>query len=136
MHFAHAGLQVLLVAVLEGTQVRTQASFQGARQRHNPVFATFSIVDGDGSLSKIKILDPESQSFHLPKASAVDHFAHQSPGIFQFIEDGADFLTGQDGRRSTRSGPGWSESEIQVFDSVDGLAEEGQGVERLALGRG
>ena len=135
VNLPNPGFEITSMALPMETEVGLQTRFQGAGQGDDSVFAALAVVDGDGSLPKIEILDSEAQGFHLAKASSVDHFAHQFPGIFQFIEDGADFLVGKNRGRSTPSVASWSESEVQIFDSVNGLAQEGQSVESLPLSR-
>lgn len=89
------------------------------------MFAAFSVVNGDGSLSKIEILDPEPQRLHLPEAAPIDFFAEQSPGILHLVEDGSDFLAGKNRGRSTGPVPSGGKPEVQVLDTVNHFTEKG-----------
>jgi hypothetical protein len=64
------------------------------------VFSILSIMDGDGALAEIQILDAQAHGFHEPEAAAIHDLGDQFPWIFQTGEDGADFLAGHDDRRA------------------------------------
>jgi len=57
MDFSGSGVEVALVAFPERTEMGMQARLQGTRKWDDAVFAAFSFVDSDGSLSEIEVLD-------------------------------------------------------------------------------
>jgi hypothetical protein len=93
-----------------------------------------SLVDGDGALAKIEVLDAQAHGFHKAKATAIHDLGDQFPRIFKAGENGADFLAGHhDGRAalSTR----WSDMiQGEFFHADDVFHEEDHGVEGLLPG--
>jgi hypothetical protein len=55
------------VFFLECGEVLFEAFFQGFWQRDDAVFSAFAIVDGDGSLPEIEVLDADLEFLHYLK---------------------------------------------------------------------
>ncbi len=134
--FAQTGLQVEAVAVLKSLEVSRHAGFEGSRQRDDPVFSPFPVVDGDGSLAEVDVLDSETQRFGLAHAAAVKQRGDQVPGIIEVSQDGGDLLPGQDHGRAAVAGAGRGEFDFHFALAMDVPPQEDDGVEGLPLGRG
>ncbi len=48
-------------------EVFLQAGFEGTREGDDPVFRPLSIVDDDGSLAEVDVLDAQAERFHESK---------------------------------------------------------------------
>jgi hypothetical protein len=118
----------------ETSEVFRESLFQGGWQSDYSVSAALAIMDGDGALAKIEVLDAQAHGLHQPEATAIHDLCDQFPGIFEAGEDGADFLAGHYSGRSSRA-TGWGDGvEGEFLDAEDVLCQKGHGIERLLLG--
>jgi len=115
-------------------KVFLHACFEGARQRHNSVLRPLAVVDDDGSLAEIDVIDPQPEGLHEAEAGAIHELDAEFPRIFQMRENRLNLVAGQD--------DGWSALGVagdRFFQGEIGLAkdlagEEDHCVERLFLG--
>jgi len=98
------------------------------------VSSSLAVVNGDGALAEIQILDAQAHGFHEPEAAAIHKLGDQFPWIFKAGEDGADFLAGHHHRRSSCAAGRGNVIEGEFLDAEDVFGQEGHCVERLLLG--
>lgn len=104
---ARADDEVLEVLFAEAVEVLLEALFDGSWQCDDAVPAALAIVDGDGALAEVEILDAQPHRFHKSETAAIHDLGDQFPRILQAGEDGADFLAGHDdGRAALATGRG------------------------------
>jgi hypothetical protein len=111
-----------------------EAFFQGSWESDDTVFSAFAIVDGDGSLPEIEVLDTQAHGFHQAQTAAIHDLCAQFPRIFQVGENGADFLAGHDNRWAPLTTGGGEVIQSEVRDAEDVFDEEDPGIEGLVLG--
>lgn len=92
------------------------------------VFAIFPIVDGDGALAEIQILDAQAHGFHEAETAAIHDLGNHFPRIFQPGENRADFFAGHHDRRATSVTSGCVVIESELLDAEDVFREENHGV--------
>jgi hypothetical protein len=93
-----------------------------------------SLVDGDGGLAEIEVLNPEAKGFHESQAGAIHELGGEFPGIFEMGDDRTDLLASHDDRWTALAAGRGEVIEGEVLDAEDVSDEEDHGVERLALG--
>lgn len=76
-----ADSEVLKVFFAETGEVFLKPLLQGHGQGDDAVFSILSIMDGDGSLAEIQILDAQAHGFHEPEAAAIHDLGNQFPWI-------------------------------------------------------
>ena len=129
-----ADCEILEMLFAEASQMFREPLLQGDWQSDDAVFSILSIMDGDGSLAEIQILDAQAHGFHEPEAAAIHDLGDQFPWIFQTGENRADFLAGHDDRRAALTTGGSDVVESEFLASEDVFHEKSHGVERLLLG--
>lgn len=130
------GGETLEMVFPEACEVSGEPRFEGIWQGDDTVFAALAIVDGDGALAEIEVLDAQAHGYHEAEAAAVHDLGDEFPRIFQAGEHGAAFLAGHDdGRAALATGRG-DGIEGEFPDAEHGLGEEDHGVECLFLGGG
>ncbi len=132
MDIARADGQILQVFLAGGIKVISQCGFQGPGQRYHAVLAVLTVVDGDGSLAEVEILDPQGEAFHEPQAGAIHDEGGEFPDAVQMGEDRTHLVTGHDHGRAavaTRGGDRLIDGEI--LDAKDLAGEEDDGIEGL-----
>jgi len=134
--FADAGDEVLAVFFAEGGEVGLVAGFEGFGERDDAVFAAFGVVDGDGAVAEVDVLDAEAKAFHDAEAGAVEELGGEFPGVVEEVEHGADLVAGEHGGRAAAAGGGGIQVQGDFFMTEDVAKEEDEGVERLFLGGG
>ena len=134
MNVARADSEVLEVFFSETGQMLREPLFQGDWQSDYAVSAALAIMDGDGALAKIEILDAQAHGFHETEAAAIHDLSDQFPRIFQTGENRADFLAGHDDRRAALTTGGSDVGEGEFPNAEDVFQEKSHGVERLLLG--
>jgi hypothetical protein len=122
------------VLVLQCYEVLIETFFQCMWQSDDTVFSAFAIVDGDGALPKIEILDAQTHGFHQAQTAAIHDLSAQFPGIFQVCENGANFFAGHDHRGTALTTGGGEVIQSQFLNAENIFDEEDHGVERLVLG--
>ena len=131
-----AGDEVLAVFFTEGSEVGLEAGFEGLGERDEAVFAAFGVVDGDGAVAEVDVLDAEAKAFHDAEAGAVEELGGEFPGVFEEAEHGTNFVAGEYGGRATGAGGRAIEVQREFGVAEDVAEEEDESVERLLLGGG
>lgn len=109
---------------------------QGPGHGDDTVFAALAVVDGDGGLAEIEILDAEFHGFHEAEAATVHDLCDEFPRGVEMGEEGMDFLLRQDDGRARPASGGDEALEGESGDAEDVFVEEGERVEGLFLGSG
>lgn len=120
--------------MMGGCQVLFEGVFQGLWQGNDTVFSAFTIMNGDGALTKIEVFDSESEGFHDPQPGTIHELGCKLPGIFETGDEGTDLGPSHDDGRAALA-TGWGEVIKGEFrNSKDVFDEEDDGIERLTLG--
>ena len=90
MDLASTHYKILFVLFLGCGQVCFEALLKGHGQRDHPVFASLAIMDSDGSLVKIQILDANPHALDDPQSAAIHELRGEFPRIFEMGENGGD----------------------------------------------
>ena len=131
---ARADGEVLEVFFAQPAEVLLEALFEGSGQGDDAVATALAIVDGDGALAEVEVLDAQAHGLHEPEPAAIHDLGDEFPWIFEAGEDRADFLAGHDdGRAALATGRG-DVLKREFLDSEDIFREECHGVEGLLLG--
>ena len=129
-----ADSKVLKVLFAEECEVFLEPLLQGHWQSDDAVPAALAIVNGDGALAEIQILDAQAHRFHEAEAAAIHDLCDQFPRVFKVGEYGADFIAGHHNGRSPRAAGGGDVVQREFLDAEHVLGEKGHGIERLLLG--
>jgi hypothetical protein len=121
-------LEVLLTSTLK---LALEAGFESYRKWHHAMLASLAIVDGDGSLRKIEILDPEPEPFHKPQTAAIEKLSDELPGGAKMADNPDDFFSRQHCGRAALTALGRDTPDFKLLDFQDAPGVENQGVERL-----
>lgn len=127
-------MPLTLIAIPGGFEIRGQSRLKDSRKGCDPVLSSLSIMNQNGALPEIDVLNPELQRFGLSQSAAVYQLGNQFPRIFEMREDTLDLVSRQDGWRAPRSLPGGPEIEINFLETMNFLSKKNQGVEGLLLG--
>ena len=133
---ADAGDEVLAVFFAEGGEVGLESGFEGLGERDEAVFAAFGVVDGNGAVAEVDVLDAESETFHNAEPGAVEELGGEFPGVFEESEHGTNFVAGEYGGRAPATGGRAIEVQREFGVTEDVAEEEDESVERLLLGGG
>ena len=159
-----AGDEVEAVFFSIGGEVGLEAGFEGLGERDEAVFASFGVVDGDGAVAEVDVLDAEAKAlirgtphgpltlraplrcvhlasrqsarFHDAEAGAVEELGGEFPWVFEESEHGTNLLAGEYGGRATAAGGRAIEVQREFGVTEDVAEEEDESVERLFLGGG
>lgn len=142
--FPHQGLRhvnipgthckVAEVFLVERGKVLFEAFFEGFWQCDDAVFSAFAVMNRDGALAEIEVLDSQPHGFHQAETAAIHDLRRKFPRSFHAGENGADFFASHhDGWAALATGGG-EVIEGQLLDSKDVFNEEDHGIECLALG--
>ena len=131
---ADAGDEVLAVFFSEGGEVGLEAGFEGFGEGDEAVFTAFGVVDGDGAVAEVDVLDAEAKAFHDAEPGAVEELGGEFPGVFEESEHGTNFVTGEYGGRAAAAGGRAIEVQGEFGVAEDVSEEEDEGIERLFLG--
>lgn len=134
MNLASADGEILKVFLAGGIKVLAQSRFQGPGQRHDAVFAALAVMDGDGPVAEVEILDPQGKAFHEPQAGAIHDERGEFPDAVQTGDDHPHLVTGEDHRRAAvaTDGGGWLFNG-EILDAKGLAGEEDDGIEGLFL---
>lgn len=64
MNFSAAGGEIVGMILQSFCEDLFERWLQGARKGHDPVFGSFAVIDHDGPLAEIDVLDPKPEGFH------------------------------------------------------------------------
>jgi hypothetical protein len=131
-----AGYEVEAVFFSIGGEVGLEAGFEGFGERDKTVFTAFGVVDGDGAVAEVDVLDAEAKAFHDAEAGAVEELGGEFPWVFEESEHGTNLLAGEYGGRATAAGGRAIEVQREIRMTEDVAEEEDESVERLFLGGG
>ena len=126
--------KILKVLVTGFCQVLLEAGFQSSREGDDTVPTAFAVVDRDGSLSEIQILDAQAHGLREPQAAAIHDLGGEAIGIGEMGEYRGYFFTSQDYRGPPWSGGGDRRFDGEIGDSENLAVEENHGIQRLLLG--
>lgn len=114
-------------------QVLSESLLEGLGQRDDAVFAALGVVNGDGAVTEIEVLDPESQALHETQAGAIHELGSELPWINEVGENAAHFVASHNDGGAAAPGGGSDVFKGEVVDAEDLFGEEGHGVEGLLL---
>ena len=119
---------------MEAGEVFGESLLKAFWQGDDPMFAALAIVDGDGALAEIDVLNTESEGFHNSEAGAIHDLAGEFPRIFQMSDDEAHSGAGHDDRRAALASSGSEVIKGEFLDPKAVFDEKDHGIERLFLG--
>lgn len=117
-------------------EVFFQAGFEGSRERNDPVFRAFSVVDDDGAMAEVDVFDAQPEGFHKAEAGAIHELGSEFPRGFEVGENGLHLVTSQDDWGSALGVAGNRLFESEIGLAEDFSCEEDHCIESLFLGGG
>ena len=118
-------------------EMGVESVLEGTWKGNDPVSSAFAIVDGDGSLAEIEVLDAKAHGFHEPKAAAIHDLGDEFPWGLERGETQTNCVAGHHHRRATATKCRGDVVEGEVLNAKDLFGEEGQSVKSSPLsGRG
>ena len=114
-------------------QVFIQAGFERARERHDPVFTSFSVVNDNGSLAEVYVFDAKAERFHEAKTGAVHELGGEFPWVFEVGYNGLNFSACEHDGRAPSSPAGQCFFQGEICLAEDFAGKKDHGVESLLL---
>ena len=99
------------------------------------IFLAFAILNGDRFVFKIHILDPQADAFHQARAGAIKQLGHNFEGAAEMLQEGEDFLAGEDDREALGAFDGREQNRLD-FLVQDMTIQEEDGTQGPVLGGG
>lgn len=110
--------------------------FKRAGQRDDAMFAALAVVDSDGSLAEIEVLNAQPHAFHEAQAGAIHELGREFPRMIKQGDDAADFIAGHNGWRPAEAAGGGEAVDGEFRYAEDVSSEKNNGIECLGLGSG
>ena len=133
--FPLPGGQVAGVGGFGERKVVPKRSFNGSGQGHRPVLAALALVHGDGALSEVQILDPETHGLGKAQAASIHDLGGEPPWILQIREHMSNLIAGEHHRRAASAASGVGFLQNKLAESEDMAEQEDHGIQRLFLSR-
>jgi hypothetical protein len=93
----------------------------------------FAIAHHDLLITKVEILDPQTQAIHQPQARAVEQSGHEPEGLLQSLDQAGDFVLRENHGQFARSLGASELAEVAEVDLQYVFVQEDDGIERLIL---
>ena len=93
-----------------------------------------AVMDGDGALVEVDVLDAQPHAFDHPEAAAIHELGGELPRIFEMGEDSGDFPAREHHLRTAVGVTVARRLDGEILDAEDFSGEEDHGIERLFLG--
>ncbi len=103
VNFAGAFGKVFLVEETDALHLTMQGGDGGIGERHDAVFGSLAVANGDGAILKIKVFDAQAHALHEPQAGAVEELRHEFVGSGELFQEAANLVPREDGRKTLRS---------------------------------
>ena len=134
MYLTGSDRQVLLVLRPGGRQASFEPVLKRPGQRDDAVLAALAVMDGDGALVEVDVLDAQPHAFDHPEAAAIHELGGELPRIFEMGEDSGDFPAREHHLRTAVGVTVARRLDGEILDAEDFSGEEDHGIERLFLG--
>ena len=136
VNLTDTGEKVEAVFFAVGFEVSLESGFEDFWKGDEAVFPSFGVMDGDGAVPEVDVLDAEAKAFHDAEAGPVEELGGEFPGVVEEAEHGADFVAGQHGRRAAGAASGGVDVKGEFGVPEDVAEEEDEGIEGLFLSGG
>lgn len=113
--FPVAGGQVFRVEQADTFDLKAQSRDDRFGKGDDAILFAFAIPNGDRFVFKIHILDAQADAFHPAQAGAIEQLGHEFESAAEMLQEGEDFLAGEDRGQALRAFGGGKEDGFDLF---------------------
>jgi len=133
--FPVAGGQVFCMEQADAFDLKAQGGDDRFGEGDDAILFAFAIPHGDRFVFKIHILDAQADAFHQAQAGAIEQLGHEFESAAEMLQQGEDFLAGEDRRQALWAFGGGKEDGFDLF-MKDFPIQEKDSAQGLVLGGG